>query len=246
MNKFIGKIIAFAMLCVCMSANTCAAADGFDWEKGVIRVTGMSVAPTGQSTKGAFAKAHIRQAARMDAKRQLAEILIGVTVDTSTDITKYLVTSETISTSVVMDENHPLSKISAHKVHEAFLKDGGDEVTLELALFGRTDSAALAFYPQYTPLPLPNPKTNVATRGNYTGVIVDFRDTGFAPGFEPTISDGTRTIYCYKNVDRDTLVTKGAVYYAQDINQAARARLGDNPLFVRGSKIETKNEKGYT
>ena len=129
-------------LCICMTAASAFAASqttasGVNWEDSKITVQGMGVAPTRARTP-AQAKMMARRAAQVDAYRQLAELAKGVQVDGETTVEDMEVTSDIVKTKVSAFVH------GARIVSEEATSDGGYYVTMEVPLYGVTDSLASA------------------------------------------------------------------------------------------------------
>lgn len=67
----------------------------------------------------------------------------------------------------------------------------------------------------------------------YTGVILDLRDTGFRPSIFPRIICEGESLYSLNAVNWDILVEKGMVLYTDSlILERIRDRVGENPLII--------------
>ena len=220
------KIFTIALLLSVMITGTAFADDYYDWERGVIKVSGAAGVPAKtRSPKAAFFKARMRQAARLEASRTFAELMNGVTVDSFDDRTADINVVHTKTVGM-------LGRIKMQKVSEKFDEYGNCFADFEVPMFGGNDSVAAGLYSANTkPSPFPAPHSAVSAVGNYTGVIIDCRGLNFSPTFFPVINDGSRTIFSCSNLDYATLVKMGSVGYAKDGGNTARA--GKNPLVVR-------------
>ncbi len=133
----IRKFIAAFVIIFFAASTTVFAAD----EPKVIQMTGVGQAPSNWDQRDSFAKTFARQAARMDALRQLAEY-IGVSyiqselnVDPDENVTKDYVKSELIHDSKVFK----LLEKNARQVGDAKFSFGDDgnsycEVIMELVV----------------------------------------------------------------------------------------------------------------
>ena len=76
--------------------------------------------------------------------------------------------------------------------------------------------------------------------GGYTGLIIDCRGLGLKAVMSPVIknADG-QSIYGYKNLDYNRVVSEGMAGYTSDISRAARA--GANPLVVKAVSVDGHN-----
>ena len=125
--------------------------EGIDWRNKVVTVTGEGVAPTdGQNytqTKGLASRA-----AQADAYRKLGEMVNGVRVEGETTVENMLTTKDTIKLKVT-------ATIRGAKIlKETFLSDGGYRVTMQVPIFGVSNSLASAvFEKNYVVEPFPEP-----------------------------------------------------------------------------------------
>ena len=137
-RKFIGAFVLSICLVMSSSAIGFAASYGGVDEallsKGIIRATGWGLGPKDTDIKSSFYKTYARQAAKLDALRQLAEICYGVTVNIenpSNGSSK----NEVVKTRVP-HENILLIAEKARQVGEAkFFQAGTCEVAMEGSFF---------------------------------------------------------------------------------------------------------------
>ena len=116
-------------------------ASGVDWNDAKIRVQGMGIAPA-RAMNPAQARMMARRAAVADGYRQLAEAVQGVNVDAETTVENMMVTSDVIKTKV-----NAMIK-GARVVAEGVTPDGGYQVTMEVSMFGVSNSVAQAVMPK--------------------------------------------------------------------------------------------------
>ncbi|CUH95335.1 putative secreted protein [Propionispora sp. 2/2-37] len=219
------------------------AANSVSFEQGTIEATGIGLPPSG--TYGTQGTALAKRAAIVDAYRNLAEIIQGVQVNSTTTIHNLQIESDVVQTKVS-------SLIQGAKiVGEAARPDGSYQVTMQLPMYG-SNSLAAVVYPaimaEKAPEPLPAPSSPAALSNSqhYTGVIVDARGLGLEPTFSPGIYDESgRHIYGHKYIDADYAIQYGMVeytindaMYAEAVNGKARA--GSSPLIVRAVGIKDR------
>lgn len=237
--KLLGVLLAAIFLS--FSAKVDAATN---WNTNVIKVTGMGVANPKMAMTPAHAAMMARRAAVADAYRQLAEAVNGVQVDAETTVEQMMLTNDTVRTKISATIK------GAQIVSEGELAGGGYSVTLELPLFGETNSIAESVFdrPAYVePFPTPAPDyippvvDTRPTYGGYTGLVVDCRGLGqinFV--MSPVIKDVRgQKIYGHKNLDPDRIIREGMASYARDMYEASRA--GSNPLVVRAVSLADLN-----
>ena len=253
--KMLGTLAAAMCLVVLSAASVLAApAGGIDWDQAVIRAEGAGVAPT-TAYNSVQARLMARRAAIVDAYRQLAEQIKGVNVDATTTVQNMMMTNDTVTTKVSALVQ------GARIVDEKVLPEGGYSVTLQVPVFGVSNSIASAVLDRpaaYEPFPQPvesvqpsyplrdNTGTSAASApagraiGGYTGLIVDCRGLELNPVMSPVIknADGA-PIYGYKNLDYDKVVANGMAGYTRDIRNAVRA--GSNPLVVQAIGVDNHN-----
>ena len=235
--KLFGILLMAALLLTSFRAE---AALGADWNSHMITVTGSGIPPAG--TRAGQARLLARRAAIADAYRQLAEIVEGVQVDGETTVEMAMLKSDTIRLNV-----SAVIK-GAQIIDENVSSDGAYEVTMQLPMFGATNSLASAVLeppPYVEPFPEPEPirpsspsvSIDITVRGVYTGVVIDCRGFHVQPVMSPVIknSHGTK-IYGHKNIDPDYVIEHGMVDYADSMSQARRA--GSNPLVIQAERME--------
>lgn len=139
MNRMsIGKYMLLAVLAVIVIIpGGLAKAAGVDWNDSKITVQGMGIAPA-RAVSPAQARMMARRAAVVDGYRQLAEAVQGVNVDAETTVENMMVTSDVIKTKV-----NAMIK-GARIIAESVTPDGGYQVTMEVSMFGVSNSVAQA------------------------------------------------------------------------------------------------------
>ena len=130
-------IMAMAALVAISSATSVFAAEGVDWNDQVITVQGMGVPPA-NTVNAAQARMLARRAAVVDGYRQLAEAVKGVNVDSETTVENMMVTNDTTKTKVSACIQ------GARVVSEQVVEGGGYMVTMQVSMFGVSNSLASA------------------------------------------------------------------------------------------------------
>lgn len=253
--KMLGTLAAAMCLVILSAASVLAApAGGVDWDQAVIRAEGAGVAPA-TAYNSVQARLMARRAAIVDAYRQLAEQIKGVNVDATTTVQNMMMTNDAVTTKVSALVQ------GARIVDEKVLPEGGYSVTLQVPVFGVSNSIASAVLDRpaaYEPFPQPvesvqpsypirdNTGTSAASTpagraiGGYTGLIVDCRGLDLSPVMSPVIKNANGApIYGYKNLDYDKVVASGMAGYTRDIRNAVRA--GSNPLVVQAIGLDNHN-----
>lgn len=247
MFKKLAAGVAAAALCLTAIATSVFAddKDGVDWGNGTIRATGFAA---GKSTTKieSIRRAQARKAARMDAQRNLAEMVRGVRVTSESSVRDLELEYDVVKTSV---------DATLRDMREVSVKDfddGTSEVILEMPLFGGDKSlAASAFLPYRDQEKQPFPQPSTASENNgtlvsgvtsekYTGLIIDCKGLNLSPVMSPVIkNDGGQPIYGHQNLDIDKVIEFGMASYTSNANDAiSHERAGENPLVVRAVKVE--------
>ena len=112
-------------------------AEAVNWNDAKITVQGTGIAPP-NAVNPAQARMLARRAAVVDGYRQLAEAVQGVNVDAETTVENMMVTSDVIKTKV-----NAMIK-GARVVAEGVVPGGGYQVTMEVSMFGVSNSVAQA------------------------------------------------------------------------------------------------------
>ena len=160
MRRHISKLFMACLmamtLMVVSAASAFAAGTGMDWSgDSKITVQGMGVAPT-YAVNAIQARMLARRAAVVDAYRQLAEMVKGVNVDSETTVENMMVTSDVTKTKVTALIQ------GARIVSEQGVDGGGYTVTMEMSVFGASNSLATAVLPTNTvPTSFPAPDASV-------------------------------------------------------------------------------------
>ncbi|MBC7473025.1 MAG: hypothetical protein H7263_01945 [Candidatus Sericytochromatia bacterium] len=205
-----------------------------DWSKNVIKVTGSGAPPD----RGSAAQKRLMaiRAAKTDAFRQLLETTEGVHVNAETVVRDFVTESDVVKTQV-----QGLVKGAEQVGDVRYLSDGSVEIDLQIRIFG-AESVASVIKPEQHPdniTPTKLEPTNVSQ--NYTSVIVDCRGLNVQPAMSPSILDaeGGEVYYGNLPVDPDFVINQGIVSYAASISEAKKnARAGNNPLIVKGTKVQ--------
>ena len=223
--------------------------NGTDWEKGVVRATGMGSYKSG--AKKNLRRPQAKRAATMDAQRNLAEMVQGVQVSSESSMLDLELEYDKVKTRV------DATIKGMTEISSKYYEDGTCEVVLEMPIFGASKSVAEAAFLPFKdepkePFPQPtnvtniNVTTNVNTTvggvvgGKYTGLVVDCSGMGLEAVMSPVIKNGNgQPIYGYKNLDIDKVIAEGMASYATSANDAiSRERAGNNPLVVKAQKVD--------
>lgn len=248
-SKIFKTCMALAMAVMMLTATVLAdPANGVDWEKGVIRATGVGSYKAG--AKKNLRRPQALRAATMDAQRKLAEAVEGVQVTSDSSMKDLELEYDIVKTRVEATIR------GMTEVNSKYMNDDTAEVTLEMPIFGASRSVAeAAFLPfrNEPKVPFPQPTStnvNINTTVNtvvngvvgnkYTGLVVDCSGMGLEPVMSPVIkNNNNQPIYGYRNLDIDRVIDMGMASYAESVNDStSRSRAGDNPLVVKAVKID--------
>jgi hypothetical protein len=232
--------IIMTMILTLMVSTSAFAMSEASFEDNCITVTEIGL-PKAIDTKIGAKKAHARRAAVLNAYRQLLEEAKGVWVKSSSSTEDLAFGSEVVNARVEgVVKNAKIVKEEWNPSDETYT------VTVEMPLFGTTNSLASAIIPDvpkenicttetyYSPTVTPTDRSNarMSANGNYTGLIVDCSGLGLEPTMGPTIVDANnKPFYGLRNIDHNAVVQNGMCSYSRDINNCPRA--GSNPLVVR-------------
>jgi len=228
-----------------------------DWTSGNLKVTGSGAPPS----KGSAAQKRLmaRRAAVADGYRQMAELINGVRVDSETIVKDFVTESDTIKVKVS-------ALIKGAQIGDTrYLSDGSVEVDMRLGMYGANSLSSviqptfleehkqeqITPTPTRTPVPTPVktptiPDEPVVDNGDsYTGLIIDCKGLGVAPGMSPMIMDsnGKEVYIGDRPIDPDMVVQIGIVGYLKTMSEArASSRVGKNPLVIRASSAGGKTK----
>ena len=221
-----------------------ASKNAVNWEKGAqadITAIGIGLPPENAGNRG---QTLARRAAIVDAYRNLAEIIQGVSVDSETTIENL-----TLSSDVVQAKVSALVQ-GARILEEGPEMDGSYYVQMSVPLYGRQKSLAAIALPQLKQereafavvkdTELTKQEQAEVSAASYTGVIVNAAGMELVPTFSPVIYDENgRAIYGIRNIDRDLAIEQGMAEYASDLEAAASAsRAGANPLVINAVAVK--------
>ncbi|MDI6777106.1 MAG: hypothetical protein QMD03_07695 [Syntrophales bacterium] len=219
-----------------------------NWSAGYIEAIGIGAPP--QKLIGTpQVRPMALRAAKMDAYRNLLEIIKGVQINSETLVKDFVVESD-----IIRSQIEGLVK-GAQVVNQDYLSDGTVEVTVRMPIYGDFSRAVLSrimerrpeivppvapavkppAVPQVTAPETPSPAAIV-----YTGMVIDARGIQARPAMSPKIIDEDgKEVYGSMQVDREYAVQQGISGYARDLTAAqSNPRVTNNPVTVKGLKIE--------
>ncbi|MDP2646948.1 MAG: LPP20 family lipoprotein [Desulfobacterales bacterium] len=208
-----------------------------NWTTGKVQAKGIGAPPEKDYGKPQARPMALR-AARIDALRNILEIVNGVRIDSSTTVKNFAIQSDVIN-----------AKVSgmvqgAELVKQEYMSDGTVEIVMQLSLHGGFSQLILPReIKQIEPIkPAVNPSASDAKEQMkaFTGLVVDARGLNARPAMAPKILDEDgKEVYGSAYVSREFAVQQGMTGYAKDIKAAiTNQRVADNPLTVKGLKTE--------
>ena len=244
-KKVLACLTTMLMMLALFSTTALAADSGINWERGVVWAKGMGAGKSTTKNKG-LKRAQARRAAMMDAQRNLAEAVKGVRVTSNSSMRDLELEYDQVATQVdAIIKN--MAEIEGHydTIDEIY------EVTLEMPLFGSTDSLSNAAFIPFKDEPkvsFPQPENvNIVNQttiinNNYTGLVIDCSGLGKKINcvMSPVIKNGNgKEIYGHKNLDYDKIIVQGMASYANSTNdQISQSRAGSNPLIVKAIRLD--------
>lgn len=226
-----------------------------NWSTGVVEAVGIGAPPERYYGKPQARPMALR-AAKVDAYRNLLEVVKGVRVTSATMVVDFAVESDIIKTRV-----QGLVR-GAQVVKKEYLSDGTVEITMRMSLTGGLVQALLpkvieveqvkkpvALTPPKQAVPATPKEREVAAPPApaaqagvvYTGLVIDARGIKARPAMSPKIVDENgQEVYGSMQVDREFAVQQGMSGYARDLTAAqSNPRVTNNPITVKG--LSTKS-----
>lgn len=203
-----------------------------NWSEGIVQAVGIG-APSEKHYGKPSARPMAMRAAKLDAMRNILEVINGVRIDGSTIVRDYAVESDIIRSKVEGMVR------GAEVVKQEYLSDGTIEITMAMSLRGGFSQLVLP--DEIKPLESVKPVTPMApSSGVYTGLVVDARGLSARPAMSPKIIDENgQEVYGSAFVSREYAVQQGMSGYAKDITAAMNnQRVTDNPITVKGLRTE--------
>jgi hypothetical protein len=212
-----------------------------DWNSGLAIAIGTGAPATWAKTP-AQKNISATRAARLDAARNLLELIKGINVTGSTNVQGAMVASDSVSSSIQGQLNGIRPVEQPH-----YFSDGSVQVKLEANLRQIVPENLYAQNgpPQPISGPIGSPAgSSVNTQSAYTGVIIDARGLGVQPAISPKVYDPQdREVYGSAYVSRDFAVSQGMVGYAKSLDSAAQSdRVKGNPAVIKAVEAKGANK----
>ncbi|MGK5095245.1 hypothetical protein WDW89_24945 [Deltaproteobacteria bacterium TL4] len=224
-----------------------------DWDRGVVIAEGVG-APSRFATNSAVRNASAIRAARLDAARNLLEMIKGVNISSNTTMQEAMIATDEVRTQVQgkLDGLRPVGE-------PRYFSDGSVKLRMEARLRNtipdefvyRTESEASNFAPvplQPFPLQAPLAKSDSGPQIDinrvYTGLIIDASQIEVQPAMSPKIIDEQgKEVYGSAYVDRGFVLKHGMAGYVKTMDKAQQNdRVQDKPLVVKALGSAGKNK----
>ncbi len=206
-----------------------------NWTENFVYVTG-SAAPDLQAKNVAAARLGTERAAKLDAMRNMLELIKGVTVTGSTTIQNGMETSLDVKSQV--DGTIQGMEI----VDTKYYADGGVDIIMKAPLTGISDKVRNS---QATEDSLKNKEfQTINCKGTKKIFVIDVRGMEFTPALFPVFySENSKVIYSKKSV-KENIFSKGMVRYAKGDIKAVSSVFGDisSSYTIKPLRIENKSD----
>jgi len=194
-----------------------------DWERGLIRASGTSAAiPVDDNLSGNIAvkRLAVMRSAKIDAMRNILDVIKTIRVDSTTNVESYMVSSD-----FIRNKLHEIIR-KAQVINKKYISNDGLELTIELPMLGSfietmiPDTGGLAV-------------DTIGTEQE-SGIIIDASGLGAKPALSPRILDDSgRELYGASYIKRDYFLSKGLVAYRSKLDDARNsARVASNPIII--------------
>jgi len=204
-----------------------------NYEDGYVEAIGIGAPPERYLGKP-NARPMALRAAKLDAYRNILEVINGVRVDSNTVVRDFMTENDEIRTSVEgVVRNFTV-------VNQDYMSDGTIEVTVRMNLSGRLSQTVLPKGPEPEPSAAPAPAPAAPTTDSVTGLVIDARGLAARPAMSPKIVDENgKEVYGSMQVDRQYAIQQGMTGYARDLTAAqSNPRVTSNPLSVKGIRAD--------
>lgn len=199
-----------------------------NWTSRMIRARG-SGAPNLDSQNIAVVRLGAERAAKMDAMRNILEVIKGIRISSETTFGDQMLKSDLIHAKV-----EGLVK-GAKVVDTKYFSDGAVDIVVEMPLFGPLVNLALP--------PTGEHQFISGSREIASGLIIDARGTSFMMALAPQVFDEAgKEVYGPSKVDNQVALREGVVSYYRDQDEARKSgQVGEKPIVVKAVKVNPPN-----
>lgn len=202
-----------------------------------IQATGIGAIPDIALTNAAQARRAALRIAKVDAMRNLVEIVNGITVDSETTM------SDAMFDDVIKTKVRGMIRGAVQVGDVKYLSDTSIEVVYEVPMSGISEIMAppAGFA---AAIPAGTAPAVAPTTGAITGLIVDARGLSIRPAMSPRILDQNGgVVYGPKNYTRDYAVSNGVAGYSKTVESAQQdQRVIGNPLIIKAVAASGSNK----
>ncbi len=219
-----------------------------DWERGVAIAEGLGV-PSSKANNQALKHASALRAAKLDAARNLLELIKGINLDSSTLMSDAMISSDVVRTQI-QGKVRGLRPIGQPR----YFSDGTVKIRLEARILDTIPQALiqkeLAKKPTPPPLeplevqPVAPSKKKIDVATVYTGLVIDATGLQTRPAMSPKVYDDKQNIvYGIANVDRSFFQKYGMASYVKNQDSALNNdRVQGNPLLIKAIGMAGKHQ----
>ena len=225
--------------CTQMGESACV-----DWDRGVVMAEGLG-APASSAKNIAQKNATALRAAKLDAARNMLEMIKGINLSSSTTMRDAMVQNDTVRTQVQgrLFGLRPSGK-------PRYFSDGSVSILMEASLRQTIPDEALTSSAGEAPREISGPSSGSSGSARldpgrvYTGLIIDARGSGAQPAMSPKIYDEEgNELYGSAYVDQEFVQKHGMAGYVRDLDQAlANDRVQGTPAVLKALSSSGANQ----
>ena len=225
--------------CTQMGESACV-----DWDRGVVMAEGLG-APASSAKNIAQKNATALRAAKLDAARNMLEMIKGINLSSSTTMRDAMVQNDTIRTQVQgrLFGLRPSGK-------PRYFSDSSVSILMEASLRQTIPEKALTSSTGGAPREISGPSSGSSGSAKldpgrvYTGLIIDARGSGAQPAMSPKIYDEEgNELYGSAYVDQEFVQKHGMAGYVRDLDQAlANDRVQGTPAVLKALSSSGANQ----
>ena len=225
--------------CTQMGESACV-----DWDRGVVMAEGLG-APASSAKNIAQKNATALRAAKLDAARNMLEMIKGINLSSSTTMRDAMVQNDTVRTQVQgrLFGLRPSGK-------PRYFSDGSVSILMEASLRQTIPDEALSSSTGGAPREISGPSSGSSGSARldpgrvYTGLVIDARGSGAQPAMSPKIYDEEgNELYGSAYVDQEFVQKHGMAGYVRDLDQAlANDRVQGTPAVLKALSSSGANQ----
>ena len=225
--------------CTQMGESACV-----DWDRGVVMAEGLG-APASSAKNTAQKNTTALRAAKLDAARNMLEMIKGINLSSSTTMRDAMIQNDTIRTQVQgrLFGLRPSGK-------PRYFSDGSVSILMEASLRQTIPDEALTSSTGEALREISGPSSGSSGSARldpgrvYTGLIIDARGSGAQPAMSPKIYDEEgNELYGSAYVDQEFVQKHGMAGYVRDLDQAlANDRVQGTPAVLKALSSSGANQ----